>query len=464
MSIAVKDIPDGKIATSFWKLKHFHQYVVDRVRSRIEQEYPLRFFDMFEHPYSAKFLSLNYADTRMVDGKYQNTFVRNNDLQSTAPTVDNSRPTPYFKHFQNGTKECLMQMEFEVSFREPYHRQLRDQCPEKKFLHKALRCVHDQDSGMKTMGVLIEAFEELQNEYDEYRGLPRFDPKLITYRPDAKPLLWETFYEFDNSEYVRERKRHNNEHRRNRQVRLEKEAKEIAKTKLEQQKSTSKPVEAPSKVTSRPPEGPTRAKEATPEVTHPVVENNTANDDAPRTQFTRIRSRARRTAQKQKKTSPEDTAPDAQIQPPKTESPAKKGTDPDLAPPKKKKRKSHATETSGAAPKPQNQGAASVPMRQPDQRNIMTKLEPKHDFEQRMYGHPPPTRPVPIRTFDYGHESHQYVPQTSYTYREVAQFPRGALRGHSKRPRGGSRGYFTNAPQQRYYEVTNSVPYVPGEQ
>ena len=87
-------------------------------------------------------------------------------------------------------------------------------------------------------------------------------------------------------------------------------------------------------------------------------------------------------------------------------------------------------------------------------------------MDHQIFSQPPPpvSHPAPTRSFDFGTGRHFYVPQTGLTYREVAQTPRGGGQGRQYKPRGGSRNYRRQPQGPVFYEVTNSIPFVPGGQ
>jgi len=142
---------------------------------------------------------------------------------------------------------------------------------------------------------LIDAYEEMKKEYYTCKTLPTIKPNTFDYRPDARPLIWENIWEFNNSAYIQERKKHNNDARQRRE---EAEGQNLICQKKDelQPKKPPTPSPTPTKIaqkptpsaspvkkvnppkrpeTPRPPEGPNRAEKMVPEVTHPVVEQKT---------------------------------------------------------------------------------------------------------------------------------------------------------------------------------------------
>jgi len=491
VTLTIRDEPDSKLANEFWTYKHFLVFLTDRIRARFDDEYPIRVFDMFELPYSAKFKRVSYMNTKIVNGKHQDTIFYEKDLSDNAPSIDRSRIPPRFKHVQGGIVECWFHVLFELSYTEPHYRQVLQQCPEKIFLQKVIRCIHDEESATRTIGTLLEAYEEMKKEYYTCKNFSTIKPKTFDYRPDARPLIWENIREFNNSDYVREREKHNNDAKQKReeadrqQLVIQKKDEPLMKKPTTPSPTPTKtapkpitPSTSPEKKvtptkrpeTPRPPEGPTRAEKLVPDVTHPVVEQKTEKVSS-RVIYKRKRNKIRRATLKRSSTDvtapdvqKDVTATDAQQGGKKKDAPTQNVSDPDSAPPKKKKKKTQQPEKATGAPKPQQKGPEMVSTNQLVHVPVQARLEPRPNFEQAFFSQPPPaTQLTPIRTFDYGHGKHFYVPQTGLTYREVAPTPRGGGRGKSNKSRGGSRGFKRNSSGPVYYEVTNSVPFVPGE-
>jgi len=162
---------------------------------------------------------------------------------------------------------------------------------------------------------------------------------------------------------------------------------------------------------------------------------------------------------------PEVTATTAQHEGKKKDAPMKKASNPDSSAPPKKKKKSPEPEKVAINQAPQ-MAPTNVSTNQLAQVSITARLEPLQNFEQCIFSQPPPpvTHSGPIRSFDFGTGKHIYVPQTGLTYREVAQTPRGGGRGSSYKSRGSPRNYQRQSQAPVYYEVTNSIPFVPGGQ
>ena len=413
LTIAIQDQIDGKVASCFWKLKHFYQFLVEKVTGRLENEYPFRLFDSFVTPYKVKFSDLHYLDERHVK-----TYISPSEFSTSANVMCVDRPKPMMKRYWNGRTEFDLYMDYEVSFKEPCPRQKGGSCPEKDFVHKLLRNINNDSSNMKTVAALIEAFEDLQADYKEYNQLPI--PRDIThfkYCPEASPLIWESFIEFDNSAYIMTRIKHNTELLMNRKVREENEA----EVNVNNQKSSAPDVTPPD------------VEKLQPDVTHTDVEPT--KDAAELLQLKRLRQKERRVRRKQnsirrqqqqlKPISTSDvTAPVVQIGVPKPEISERKVRDQDSAPPKMKKLKV--------------QGHETLP-----------------DYLQQLY-----SQTAPLQAFDYGQEGLLYVPQTGITYRSVALPPYGVdYRGHHNQ-RGSTRGYRRYSGQRRYKDA-KSIPVVP---